>query len=142
MTNRKDLLDEAILRPGRLEVHVEIGLPDEAGRVQILKACSWVLEKGLGVGEGGRLIGLFSSILASCAALPFLPAVSFDGRGGGTQLGSLIITHRALWLQIHTAELEKNGRLGADVNIEQLAKMTRNYTGAELRGVIRAAKVG
>lgn len=28
MTNRKDLIDEAILRPGRLEVHVEISLPD------------------------------------------------------------------------------------------------------------------
>ena len=36
MTNRKDMLDEAVLRPGRLEVHIEIGLPDEAGRVQIL----------------------------------------------------------------------------------------------------------
>ena len=31
MTNRKDMIDDAILRPGRLEVHVEIGLPDEAG---------------------------------------------------------------------------------------------------------------
>lgn len=28
MTNRKDLIDEAILRPGRLEVHIEIGLPN------------------------------------------------------------------------------------------------------------------
>lgn len=34
---RKDMLDEALLRPGRLEVQVEIGLPDEAGRHQILK---------------------------------------------------------------------------------------------------------
>lgn len=34
-TNRKDLLDEAILRPGRLEVHVDVGLPDEKGRERI-----------------------------------------------------------------------------------------------------------
>jgi vesicle-fusing ATPase len=35
MTNRKELLDEALLRPGRLEVHVEISLPDKEGRLQI-----------------------------------------------------------------------------------------------------------
>lgn len=34
---RKDMLDEAMLRPGRLEVQIEIGLPDEKGRLQILK---------------------------------------------------------------------------------------------------------
>lgn len=28
MTNRKDMMDEAILRPGRMEIHLEIGLPD------------------------------------------------------------------------------------------------------------------
>ena len=33
MTNRKDLIDEAVLRPGRLEIHKEIGLPSEEGRM-------------------------------------------------------------------------------------------------------------
>lgn len=33
MTNRKDLIDEAVLRPGRFEVHIEVGLPDETGRL-------------------------------------------------------------------------------------------------------------
>ena len=37
MTNRIDLIDKAVLRPGRFEVHIEVGLPDEAGRVQILQ---------------------------------------------------------------------------------------------------------
>ena len=31
------MIDEAMLRPGRLELHLEIGLPDEEGRLQIFK---------------------------------------------------------------------------------------------------------
>jgi vesicle-fusing ATPase len=30
------MIDEAILRPGRLEIHIEISLPSEQGRLQIL----------------------------------------------------------------------------------------------------------
>lgn len=36
LTNRKDMLDPALLRPGRLEVHLEIGLPTADGREDIL----------------------------------------------------------------------------------------------------------
>ena len=68
MTNRKDLIDEAILRPGRFEVHIEIGLPTEEGRLQIL--------------------------------------------------------------QIHTKQLQKNGLLHGKCNLSELARLTKNYTGA------------
>lgn len=37
MTNRRELLDEALLRPGRLEVQIEVPLPDQEGRREILK---------------------------------------------------------------------------------------------------------
>ena len=37
LTNRIDLIDPALLRPGRLEVHIEIKEPDEMGRREILR---------------------------------------------------------------------------------------------------------
>ncbi|GAB2277951.1 hypothetical protein Dimus_012650 [Dionaea muscipula] len=77
MTNRKDLLDEALLRPGRLEVQVEISLPDEAGRLQIL--------------------------------------------------------------EIHTNKMKENSFLGPDVNLQELAARTKNYSGAELEGLVKSA---
>ncbi|KAM4524525.1 vesicle-fusing ATPase-like [Odontesthes bonariensis] len=78
MTNRPDLIDEALLRPGRLEVKMEIGLPDERGRIQILK--------------------------------------------------------------IHTAKMRQYELLAKDVDINELAVETKNYSGAELEGLIRAAQ--
>jgi len=39
------MIDEAILRPGRLEIHIEITLPDEVGRVQILNIKTMDMKK-------------------------------------------------------------------------------------------------
>ena len=36
LTNRAELMEPALLRPGRLEVQVEIGLPDKEGRQRIV----------------------------------------------------------------------------------------------------------
>lgn len=77
MTNRRDLLDPAMLRPGRFEVQMEIGLPNKAGRRQIFEI---------------------------------------------TLSGSL-----------------KNGYLDKSVDINRLADLTENYTGAEISGVVNSA---
>jgi len=42
-TNRIDILDKALLRPGRFDRIIEIPLPDEAGRLSILKVHSRAL---------------------------------------------------------------------------------------------------
>jgi vesicle-fusing ATPase len=77
MTNRKDMIDDALLRPGRLEVHLEISLPDEAGRLDILK--------------------------------------------------------------IHTAKMASNGLLDSSIDLEELAGLTKNFSGAEISGLVKAA---
>lgn len=45
MTNRRELLDEALLRPGRLEVQIEIPLPSRQGRREILQIHTAALRK-------------------------------------------------------------------------------------------------
>jgi vesicle-fusing ATPase len=77
MTNRLDMIDEALLRPGRFEVQIEISLPDEKGRLDILK--------------------------------------------------------------IHTNKMNKAGYLDSDVNLENIASITKNFTGAELESVVKNA---
>ena len=38
-TNRPDILDDALLRPGRLDQHIYIPLPDKASRFSVIKSC-------------------------------------------------------------------------------------------------------
>ncbi len=77
MTNRMDMIDDALLRPGRLEVHMEISLPDEKGREQILK--------------------------------------------------------------IHTHKMRENGLMAPGVSLSELAKLTKNFSGAEISGLVKSA---
>jgi len=46
MTNRKEAIDPSLLRPGRFELHLEIGLPDEAGRREILDIHTQKMREG------------------------------------------------------------------------------------------------
>ncbi|KAJ8668062.1 hypothetical protein QAD02_009725 [Eretmocerus hayati] len=78
MTNRRDMIDEALLRPGRLEVQMEISLPDEHGRLQILN--------------------------------------------------------------IHTTRMRDYKKIAPDVDLPELAVLTKNFSGAELEGLVRAAQ--
>lgn len=77
MTNRKDLIDNALLRPGRFEVQVEIHLPDERGRVQIF--------------------------------------------------------------EIQTKKMRENNMMDKDVNLAELAALSKNFSGAEIEGVVKSA---
>jgi vesicle-fusing ATPase len=45
ITNRKDLIDEAVLRPGRLEVHIEVNIPDDNGRLEVLAIHTELMKK-------------------------------------------------------------------------------------------------
>jgi vesicle-fusing ATPase len=75
MTNRKDMIDEALLRPGRLEVHMEIHLPDEHGRLQILRihtggmAKAGYLESDVDIQELAALTKNFSGSATTCTRL-------------------------------------------------------------------------
>lgn len=46
-TNRPDIIDPAILRPGRLDTILYVGLPEQQDRVEILKASTKVTFKEL-----------------------------------------------------------------------------------------------
>lgn len=60
MTNRRDILDPALTRPGRFDISCHIGLPDEVGRRQILNIHTESLRKN------GLLGDVDLDMLAKC----------------------------------------------------------------------------
>ena len=45
-TNRRDLIDEALLRPGRLDQHIHVPLPDRDARREIIQVSIPALPDG------------------------------------------------------------------------------------------------
>ena len=42
-------------------------------------------------------------------------------------------------LKIHTSHMRDSGRLAPDVDLAELARLTRNFSGAEIQGLTKAA---
>jgi transitional endoplasmic reticulum ATPase len=57
-TNRKEAIDRALLRPGRLDTHIEVPEPDEDGRREILD----VVAAGRPLGEDVDLDALAADL--------------------------------------------------------------------------------
>ncbi len=62
-TNRLDVLDEAILRPGRLDKRIEVGYPDEKARGELFK----LYLKGVPLCESDEIAEQFDEVMAECA---------------------------------------------------------------------------
>jgi transitional endoplasmic reticulum ATPase len=58
-TNRIDLIDPSILRPGRFGVHIEVGLPDAQARQEILRVCLRSASAGESGGEIDAIVEAF-----------------------------------------------------------------------------------
>lgn len=62
-TNRLDVLDEAILRPGRLDKRIEVGYPDLDARNKLFR----LYLKGVPLCEGDEIEANFDAIMDECA---------------------------------------------------------------------------
>ena len=144
------MLDEALLRPGRLEVQVEIGLADEKGRHQILKVghLATVHQTTPTIPSARRVMlnVLYPVLLRltyrrhgfklSCLSMALLCRYEL-GRGSfAVRLGLALSKTR---LQIHTGKMQQNSFLGADVDLWKLAQRTKNFSGAEIEGLVKSA---
>jgi peroxin-1 len=92
-TSRPDLVDAALLRPGRLDRLVFCGLPDELARLQILRALTRRLPLADGVDLGwvaGRSADLTGADLSAVLSEAQLAAVhgALDARGPGGAPGA------------------------------------------------------
>jgi vesicle-fusing ATPase len=43
-------------------------------------------------------------------------------------------------LEIHTTTMREHDKIASDVNIPELGKLTKNFSGAEIEGLVRSAQ--
>jgi vesicle-fusing ATPase len=122
MTNRKELLDDALLRPGRLEVQIEIPLPDKHGRREILNIHFDALR------QRGRL----SNPL--CCAIDGTPVSTLDHDAYES-------SGQKRWI----ARLQRIWRRASNFQSRQRAfdlasdAVTGGFSGADIAGLVRCA---
>jgi len=120
ITNRKELIDEALLRPGRLEIQMHIPLPGAEGRREILKIHFRALWKSGRLSQPLQLsingqTGTISSGLRRYFNLPVFQ-----------KLKKYIADPNAIW------EYQSLPDLAAD-------EATGGFSGADIAGLVRCA---
>jgi len=80
-TNRKDLIDGALLRAGRFESHIEIGLPEKSARLALLSITDVKLDENVDLDElAERTDGLSFADLAGVLREAALAALRTDDK--------------------------------------------------------------
>lgn len=94
-TNRKDLLDAALLRPGRLDAHIHVGLPDADARADVLRVHTGRMPLARDVdlvALAARAHGLSGADLAQLCVQAALAALRRAQRDGGdAALGKALV---------------------------------------------------
>ena len=86
-SNRPDLIDPALLRPGRLDQKVHVPLPDAAARTDILRALSRPLRLAADLTTANGIGALSNRTAGLCGA--DLQALLYDAQLPATPLAAL-----------------------------------------------------
>ena len=120
-TNRRELLDDALLRPGRLEVKIEVPLPDRKGRREILNIYFGPL----------RSLGRLSQPLCRAIDGSSQSSTSSTEEQETNRIRSFL-SDRLSW--------KTRGNIGS-VAMRDLAsdRWTGGFSGADIEGLVRCA---
>ncbi|KAL7694902.1 Transitional endoplasmic reticulum ATPase [Lotmaria passim] len=123
-TNRPDVLDPAIMRPGRLDQLIYIPLPDKASRVAIIKA------------------SFRKSPLASDVDVDQIAAATHGFSGadlaGVCQRACKMAIRESINKEIQLEELKKAGQLDENADIDPVPEITRAHVEEAMRGARRS----